>query len=57
MRVGQRKIAEQRKRIVLKILHLANRKFSFNVIGMYYRIIKKIKVFNTNINNILCNLW
>lgn len=56
MRVGQRKIAEQRKRIVLKILHLANRKFSFNVIGMYYRIIKKIKVFNTNINDILCNL-
>lgn len=56
MRVGQRKIAEQRKRIVLKILHLANRKFSFNVTGMYYRIIKKIKIFNTNINDILCNL-
>lgn len=55
MGVGQRRIAEQRKKKIFKLLPLANRKFNSNVIGMYYRIIKKIKVLNTNIN-ILYNL-
>lgn len=49
-------LQNKEKRIFFKLLPLANRKFNSNVIGMYYRIIKKIKVLNTNINDILCNL-
>lgn len=53
---GKGGLQNKEKRIVLKLLPVANRKFNFNVIVMCYRIIKKIKVFNRNINNILCNL-